>query len=119
MALSALTAVLFLAPAPLQATDVAFEDLAADRNAAAIARLEGNESLEADDPARLINLGVAHAREGRVEAARQLFKAAVRAERLVLETAGGDWIDSRDLARKAIAALARGEFAPQTRTALR
>ena len=112
MALSILAG-LVLAQAPAASVDVAFTELAAGRNEAAIIRIEGNPDLAENDPARLINLGVAHAREGRTEAARAMFRAAVRARDSVqLETATGAWVDSRDLARTALAMLDRGVFQP-------
>ena len=102
---------LMLAQAPAATVDVAFAELSVGRNEAAIMRIESNPDLADSDPARLINLGVAHAREGRVEVARELFRAAVRARDSVqLETATGQWIDSRDLARTALAMLDRGAF---------
>ena len=65
-----------------------------------------------DDPALLINLAVAHARRGDEERARDLFEAAMaHDERAELETIDGRWVDSRVLARKGLAMLARGEFA--------
>ena len=104
---------LVLAQAPAATVDVAFAELSAGRNEAAIVRIEGNPDLAESDPARLINLGVAHAREGRTEQARAMFRAAVRARDSVqLETATGQWVDSRDLARTAMAMLDRGAFEP-------
>lgn len=123
MAAVTILATLLMAQAPAYAlapVDVAYDELAAQRNAAAIARIESNADLDEADPARLINLGVAHARQGRADAARELFeRAAIEAERLNLETATGEWIDSRALARRALAALDRGEFAAVSRTAMR
>lgn len=112
MALSILAG-LVLAQTPAATVDVAFAELSAGRNEAAIVRIEGNPDLAESDPARLINLGVAHAREGRTEQARAMFRAAVRARDSVqLETATGQWVDSRDLARTAMAMLDRGAFEP-------
>lgn len=111
MALSILAG-LVLAQAPAATVDVAFADLAAGRNEVAIERIEANHELATNDPARLINLGVAYAREGRVGYARDLFRAVVRArESIQLETATGAWVDSRDLARTALAMLDRKVFA--------
>lgn len=119
MALFTAAAVLMMAQAPV-ATDVAYEDLVAQRNDAAIERIEANERLDRDDPARLINLGIAHAREGREDEARRMFQAVARNDTAVrLELAGGGWIDSRDLARRAIRLLDRGEFAPASRVTMR
>ncbi|GAA4647532.1 hypothetical protein GCM10023115_54940 [Pontixanthobacter gangjinensis] len=58
-----------------QSVDVAFEELAALDNQAAIERIEANDTLEQDDPARLINLGVALAREGCTGEAKAMFEA--------------------------------------------
>lgn len=101
-------------PAP---QGVAFEQLADGRDAAAIVLIEG-ENPEAGDPARLINLGIAYARRGETKKARSLFEAAYYArDRVELETATGEWIDSRTLARQAIAMLDRGQFAPGSQIA--
>ncbi|MGB7407959.1 MAG: hypothetical protein WA908_05595, partial [Pontixanthobacter sp.] len=53
--------------------DVAYDEMTADQNSAAIRRIEANSQIAVDDPARLINLGIAHAREGRLAEARALF----------------------------------------------
>jgi uncharacterized protein (DUF1786 family) len=121
MAISVLVAGMIMAQAPsAAATDVAFDELSKGQNVAAIARIEANDTLAHDDPARLINLGIAHAREGNDDAARTMFRAAARSESSVrLETATGAWIESRDLARMALAMLDRGQFAPTARVAAR
>lgn len=120
MSLTTILASAIIAQAPAPAEDVAFWELARGLNQAAIVRIEANAALPADDPARLINLGIAHAREGRVEQARALFRSAARSEDSVrLETATGAWLDSRDLARTALQMLARGEFSTDTRMAAR
>lgn len=123
MAAGLILATLLMAQGPAQAlapVDVAYDELAEQRNAAAISRIENNPDLDQADPARLINLGIAYARQGRPDVARALFeRAALRAERLSLETATGEWIDSRALARRALARLERGEFAVASRTAMR
>lgn len=108
------------ADAPMPDADVAFEELSQADNAAAIARIEANQQLEQSDPARLINLGAAYAREGRLAEARSLFEAAAHSEnRVRLETATGEWVDSRRLAYRALAML-DGELAGQpTRMAAR
>lgn len=91
--------------------DVGYEELLAHRDGAARAAIEACDELAADDPARLINHGVALARTGDYEAARAAFTAAADARSSVeLETAGGEWVDSRHLARKGLAMLDRGEF---------
>ncbi len=111
MSLITIIATGFLVQAPADTVDVAYSELSQGRNQAAIARIESNASLREDDPARLINLGIAYAREGREAEARGLFRDAVRSERSVrLETATGAWLDSRNLARMALQMLDRGEF---------
>ena len=121
MAVTGLLAAVLMAQAPVAATaDVAFDELSRGLNQAAIERIEANDALAHDDPARLINLGIAHAREGNDDAARTMFRAAARSESSVrLETATGAWIESRDLARMALAMLDRGQFSPAARVAAR
>lgn len=119
MALFTVATVLLMAQAPA-APDVASEDLLAQKNVAAIERIEANDRLDKDDPARLINLGIAHAREGREEEARDMFRAVARSESTVrLELAGGGWVDSDELARRALHLLDRGVFAPGSRVTMR
>ncbi len=104
----------------IKPVDVAFEELSEGNNSAAIKRIEQNKELENDDPARLINLGVAHARQGKDMQARAMFTAAARLQdRYQMETAKGDWVDSRVLARRALAMLDRGEFRTNGRVASR
>lgn len=92
------------------AVEVGFKQLAAGHDAAAVTQLEG-ESAEAGDPARLINLGIAYARLGEEARARTLFEAAqALRDRVELETATGTWVDSRVLARQALAMLDSGQF---------
>jgi hypothetical protein len=56
-------------------------------------------------------LGIAYARVGRTAEARAAFEAAASSdERFRLETASGEWMDSRDLARRALAMLDKGEL---------
>lgn len=102
------------------AMDVASDELIAQRNEAAIVRIEANDRLDRDDPARLINLGIAHAREGRVREARRMFREVAGSDTaLRLELAGGEWIDSRDLARRALRMLDHGEFSGRSRVTMR
>ncbi|MGB7372996.1 hypothetical protein [Pontixanthobacter sp.] len=73
-----------------------------------------------DDPAALITLGVEFARSGQTGAALQVLNAAVQSEtRYRLETANGNWVDSRRLALKVIGMIDNGEFAAQERLARR
>jgi hypothetical protein len=111
-------AVLVMMQAPT-ADDFGHKALVDGRDTAAIAIMD-NDRIDNDDPARSINLGIAYARKGDDALARQLFEAARdSAERVELETAEGDWIDSRRLARQALAMLERGEFATGSRVAAR
>ena len=104
------SALLAQAPIPAGAVDVAYVEMAAGKSEAAIDRLGNADARDASHPARLINLGIAHARMGQVHEARALFEQAATAERFRLETATGTWVDSRDLARQAIAMLDKGEL---------
>lgn len=114
MAVTALIASLLMAQAPVEAAavEVAYDELASGDTAAAIAKIEKDEARDREHPARLINLGIAYARAGRSDEAKAMFQAAAESEnRYRLETASGEWMDSRDLARRALAMLDRGEFA--------
>ena len=90
--------------------DVAYSELAAGMPAAAEARIEANRALDAQDPARLINLGAAYAAQGRTAQAEAMFKAAILSDRQYeLELADGRWVDSRAAARMALAELKRSD----------
>lgn len=112
-------AILVMAQAP-SADEFGHRALVEGQDTAAIAAIMDNESLENDDPARLINLGIAYARQGDSALARQLFEG-VRDNRIrvELETADGEWVDSRRLAVQALAMLERGAFAGGARIAAR
>lgn len=97
-----------------QDRDLSASTLAAGRDSEAIAELEAHSSK---DPGQLINLGIAYARKGETEAARDLFQAALESPNPIeLETADGRSTDSRRLARKALRMLDNGEFAPVSTT---
>jgi tetratricopeptide (TPR) repeat protein len=117
MSLLVAAAILVTAPAaPVAQVDAAYDDLVANRDREAIARIEAS----AEHPAALINLGIAYARQGDRERAREAFERASRFDqRAHLETAEGEWVDSRKLALRALAGLDRGDLAPQIRTASR
>ena len=96
--------------AQVPSAGVGYEQLVAGQNEAAISVI-GERGAATRDPARLINLGTAHARNGDVEEARRMFVRAYYSRDWVeLETATGAWVDSRTLARQALAMLDRGEF---------
>ena len=97
-----------------EARSLASHHLADGRTTNAITTLEEQVAASPNDPALLINLGIAHAHKGHDEEARALFeRALVSPNPVELETADGAATDSRRLARKAIRMLDRGEFGPQ------
>ncbi len=88
---------------------VAFTELKAGENQAAVEKLTGNTGLDARDPSRLINLGTAYARLGRTTDAAAAYDAAIASPiRYDLELANGDYMDSRWAARTARANLDAG-----------
>lgn len=91
-------------------TTVGYVELATgDADAALVAIAQSD--VDERDPAILINEGVALARLGEYEAARARFEMALTdAERMRLETASGDWVDSHRLAKQGIALLENGDF---------
>ncbi len=100
--------------------EASYDALAAGDNQQAIKAIDLADALAKDDPARLINLGIAYAREGRFAQARTMFEAAERSDmRYRLELADGNWIDSRRLAQRALVMLDGGAFASNSRMAQR
>ncbi|WP_431562463.1 hypothetical protein [Sphingopyxis sp.] len=88
---------------------VAYAELKAGENQAAVEKLTGETTLHARDPSRLINLGTAYARLGRtVDAAAAYGNAIGSPIRYDLELADGRYVDSRWAARTALANLNRG-----------
>ena len=88
---------------------VAYAELKAGDNQAAIAKLTGETTLDARDPSRLINLGTAYARVGRTADAAAAYDAAISSPiRYDLELASGRYMDSRWAARTALANLSQG-----------
>ena len=95
-------------PPTSETREVAYEDIAAGRNDQAIRALEARLEADPDDPALLINLGAAYARSGDSARAARAFQAAIDSNtRYDLELADGTWADSRQTARRALAALQR------------
>jgi tetratricopeptide (TPR) repeat protein len=90
---------------PPTEVDVAYEQLSAGDTQAAIRHLESADTVDRDDPARLINLGTAYARDGRPADAAAMFRAALKSEQRWLELADGRWLDSHAAARLALARL--------------
>lgn len=112
-------AILVTAPAaPVAQVDAAYDELVANRNVEAIAQIEATDASDGH-PASLFNLGVAYARQGDTERARDAFERAARLDqRVQLETSTGEWVDSRKLALRALARIQRQSDAG-TRTAMR
>lgn len=96
-------------PAMLTPSETAPRDAGrAGRAAGAIVRAS---LVDANDPAVLINRGIAYAQAGDEARAREAFTRVLAHEEVVdLETADGATTDSRKLARKAMRMLERGEF---------
>ncbi|MDZ3832463.1 MAG: hypothetical protein U0S50_11685 [Sphingopyxis sp.] len=96
-------------PADTMILPVAYSELAAGENQAAIDKLTGESRVDARDPSRLINLGTAYARLGRATDARNAYLAAESSPiRYDLELADGRYMDSRWAARTALANLSAG-----------
>lgn len=120
MSLTALAlAVLAAAPAApaapvamfAEAPELAARTLAAGRSDEALAVLERASLADPQDPAVLINLGIAYAQAGDEARARAAFAKALACDEVIeLDTADGSTTDSRRLARKALRMLDRGEF---------
>lgn len=95
--------------------DVGFVELMRGEDNAAIAVIGADE---AGDPAKQINLAIAHARRGDSELARQHFQAVIDKRDITeLETSTGEWIDARTIARRGLAMLDQGVFASAGRIA--
>lgn len=91
----------------LTAVDAAYQQLAAGQTLQAVARLRDAEKDASADPSRLINLGTAYARLGRVDDAMRVYKAAASSdERYDIELADGTVMDSHAVARLAMKRLA-------------
>lgn len=113
MLFSMSSALVLLLQSPSLDSEVAYASLRVGDDQRAISEIESSPQLEENDPASLINLGVAHARAGNELRAREYFEAAAASPvRYNLETANGQWVDSRRLAMKALRKLDRGEFRP-------
>lgn len=88
--------------------DVAFDALSQGRTADAVEQLSQSQAVKDGDPAALINLGTAYAREGRIAEARAAFQAAAASEtRYNLELSNGSWADSQEVAKMALERLDR------------
>ena len=100
------------------AVDVGFDELMRGADDAAIVVI-GAEQVDYD-PAKLINLAIAHARRGDEDQARRHFQTIIdKREITELETATGQWFYARTLARRGIAMLDQGVFDSGSRIALK
>jgi tetratricopeptide (TPR) repeat protein len=91
--------------APATLNDVAYTELSSGNSGAAVRKLE-NDAMDRSDPALLINLGTAYARQGATDKALAAFRAAIASpDRYDLELSDGSWMDSREAARQALAKL--------------
>jgi Flp pilus assembly protein TadD len=110
--LAAQSAQLAAIPDGTDQADAAYAQLAAGETQDAIAHLEKALERTPGDPALLINLGTAYARAGRMDEARDAFRAAIASEdRYRVELADGSWEDSRRVARLALDSLDRSMLA--------
>ena len=92
-----------------QVLPVAYAELKAGANQAAVDKLTGETTLDARDPSRLINLGTAYARLGRIAEAAAAYDAAISSPiRYDVELASGRYMDSRWAARTALTNLEQG-----------
>lgn len=80
-----------------------YDALVAGQNELALKQLEAAEKVDANDPARLINLGQVYARMGRTGDAARMFMAAMQSDRnFDLVLADGKVVKSREAANLAL-----------------
>lgn len=85
---------------------IGYEALVRGDNERAVLQILNDEQVSRDDPAKLLNLGRAYARMGRMEEASTMFAAAMQSRDTVdLVLADGRVMNSKDAARKAFAVL--------------
>jgi Tfp pilus assembly protein PilF len=94
--------------------DVAFDALSQGHTVDAVDQLRRSDAVKAGDPAALINLGTAYARQGRIAEARAAYRAAMASDtRYDLELSDGSWSDSREAAKMALDKLeTKGGISP-------
>ena len=111
MAIATLLAGLLLAGTTTTAAIAADDEETPTQTASTSGEIEVAAVIDNGDPVQLLNRGVSYAREGETELARAMFtRVADNRMRYQMETVNGDWKDSRNLARKALGMLDRGEF---------
>lgn len=85
---------------------IGYEALVTGDNARAVSQILASAQVSRHDPARLLNLGRAYARMGRMEEASALFNIVMQSRDSVdLVLADGRVMNSKDAARKAYASL--------------
>jgi Flp pilus assembly protein TadD len=83
-----------------------FEALMANDNETALRQIQSTKSVPHNDPARLINLGRAHARLGNVSQAQQAFEAAANCkEHFDIVLSSGKVMNSRKAAMLSLQSL--------------
>lgn len=112
----AIALALLAAQGSVPAVEAGYAELREARYADAIRTIEADPEL--GNPAQLINLAHAYAREGDTEMARQLLRTAIARDPVMLEAADGEWRDSRLLAWQALDRM-DGKGTVQIRTAAR
>ena len=87
---------------------IGYEALMRGDNERAVFQIMANEQISNGDPAKLLNLGSAHARMGHTNEAAKIFKAVLESRDSVdLVLADGSMMNSKVAARKAYASLQR------------
>ena len=85
---------------------IGYEALVKGDNERAVSQILTSAQVSRHDPAKLLNLGRAYARMGRMEEASNMFAAAMQSRDTVdLVLADGRVMNSKDAARKAYASL--------------
>lgn len=85
---------------------IGYDALMAGENDKAISQIISNERVSRHDPAKLINLGQAYARTGRISEAAGLFATAMQSrEDVDLVLADGRVMNSKEAASRALSSL--------------
>jgi Tfp pilus assembly protein PilF len=86
--------------------DLAFDALSQGRTSEAIQQLRLSQAMKDGEPAALINLGSAYAKQGQVEKARWAYRRALTSDiRADVQLSDGTWTDSRRAALMALEKL--------------
>lgn len=85
---------------------IGYDALVAGDNQRAISQILSSDRVSPRDPAKLINLGQAYARTGRIAEAAELFTIAMQSRETVeLVLADGRIMNSKEAARQALSGL--------------